>query len=197
MLAVALASSSGAVSGVSASIHTGYTQEKAFDLAPGVHHERGSVLVNQGARREVSVVSIDAQHAGIDLRVSQADDTASRRKTVVDQALAYSQDGRRVVATVNGSMFSYLFDGSGNGGFGLGFNVSDGELINAGRLGRPGPSAAFGINELGEPIIGAPDPVISLTLPSTDIVTVDRINQKRRPGGHRPVHAQDRRADVH
>jgi hypothetical protein len=166
----------------SASIHTGFTPERAFDVAPGVQHARGSVLVNQGARRDVSVVSVNAQHPGIDLRLSQADDLASKRETVLDQALAYSQEGRRVVASVNGSLFSYVYDGTANSGFGIGFNVSDGELVNAGRLGRPGPSAAFGINELGEPIIGTPDPVITLTLPSADQVPIDRINQKRQPG---------------
>ena len=182
MVAVVLVSGSAAPAVALASIHTGFTSEREFDLAPGVHHVRGSVLVNQGARRDVSVVSIDAQHAGFELRASQAGDSASRRETAVDQALAYSQDGRRVVATVNGSLFSYIGDGTAYSGLGLGFNVSDGELINAGRLGRPGPSAAFAINEQGEPMIGAPDPVISLTLPSAAVVTIDRINQKRQPG---------------
>ena len=58
---------------------------------------------------------------------------------MVDQAASYSQDGRRVVATINGSLFSFMpLDTVPVGGIGLGLNISDGELINAGDPGgRP------------------------------------------------------------
>lgn len=166
-----------------AAITTGYQPEAGFALAPGAEYERGSVTVNGDNRRDINIVKFEPGASQIQLRVSQADGIAANRATVVKQAAAYSRDGRRVVATVNGSLFNYLAqDGSTLGGTGLGLNVSDGELINAGNT-TPRPELpAFGVNAAQTPIIGTPRVDLTLNLAGNEVVPLDRINQRRFSG---------------
>src|SRR5262245_58954725 len=114
------------------------------------------------------------------MRTSQGGPLATDRTTVVEQALAYSGDGHRVVAGSNGSLFSLLnFDDTVRG-IGLGLNVSDGELINAGYpAARTEPHPAFGISASGAAVMGSPETDISLTLPGGATATIDRINEVR------------------
>ena len=167
-----------------AAITTPYLPAGGEQIASGVHHEWGSLTLNGTYDRNVNVLEVDLADPQLEMRLSQADGIASETVTVVDQALAYSQQGRRVVATTNGSLFSYLrVDGFGVGGMGLGLNVSDGELINAGDpSSRAWPLGAFGITDQGDPIVGVPQAQFQLALPGGEIVEVDRINQVRYPG---------------
>jgi len=165
-----------------AAITTGYQTEVGFALAPGVDYERGSVSVN-GASRDINIVKFEPGASQIQLRVSQADGIAANRATVVNQAAAYSRDGRRVVATVNGSLFNYLAqDGGTLGGTGLGLNVSEGELINAGNTTLRPELPAFGVNAAQTPIIGTPRVDLTLNLVGNEVVPLDRINQRRFAG---------------
>lgn len=165
-----------------AAITTGYQPEAGFALAPGVEYERGSVGVN-GASRDINIVKFEPGSSQIQLRVSQADGIAANRATVVNQAAAYSRDGRRVVATVNGSLFNYLAqDGGALGGTGLGLNVSEGELINAGNTTTRPELPAFGLKAAQTPIIGTPQVDLTLTLAGNEVVPLDRINQRRFSG---------------
>jgi len=177
---MALALASPALFGPSgrAAITTPYSPSGAETVAPGVEYEWGLLHVN-GSRREINIVELDSARSQIDLRLAQADGVAANRDTVVDQAAAYSRDGRRVVATVNGSLFSYLPDGHGAG---LGLNVSDGELINAGNPSPRPELPAFGLDGARTPVIGAPQVELTLTLAGSETVALDRINQRRVDG---------------
>lgn len=164
-------------------ITTGYSSDGSFPLTSGVNYEWGTLQVDQKPR-DIDVVEIDPTNPHLDVRLSIANDSASSTRTVTDQALAYSQDGRRVVASVNGSLFSFLkVDGTPVGGMGLGYNVSDGEVINAGQSPeRTDSLPAFAITAAGLPIIGYPDIDMQLTLPGSQEVRLDRINQVRSDG---------------
>lgn len=181
-LVVALVALVQLVPGGRATITTPYAPSSSDAVAPGVRYEWGSLRVN-GAARDVNIVEIDPTESQIEIRLSQGGSSAVNRATVVDQAASYSQDGRRVVATVNGSLFNYMpLDTVPLGGTGLGLNISDGELINAGDPGlRPG-LPAFGLDAAQAMMIGTPQQVMTLTLPGGEAVALDRINQ-RRPAG--------------
>ncbi|MGI8927991.1 MAG: hypothetical protein ACR2H0_00805 [Candidatus Limnocylindrales bacterium] len=76
-------------------------------MAPRVRYEWGSLEVN-GAARDIHIVEIDPTESLTEIRLSQGGSSAVNRTTVVDQAASYSQDGRRVVATINGSLFLFM-----------------------------------------------------------------------------------------
>jgi hypothetical protein len=180
--AVALGLLCGASPGL-ATITTPYSAQGNFLLTSGVTYEWGTIAVEQKLR-DVDVVAVDPANPHLDLRLALAGDSASSTSTVTDQALAYSQVGRRVVATVNGSLFSFLKqDGVTLGGMGLGYNVSDGEIVNAGQpQERAGPLPAFAITAAGQAIIGAPEIDMQLTLPGSQTVRLDRLNEVRSAG---------------
>ena len=165
-------------------IITPYVAHGNEQIAGGVRHEWGSLTVNSPNGRNVNVLEVDLADSQIDMRLSQAKGVASETAAVVDQALAYSQDGRRVVAATNGSLFSYLrVDGLPVGGMGLGLNISDGELINSGNpVNWDWQLGAFGITQQGDPIIGVPQVRTQLAIPGGAVVEVDRVNQVRYPG---------------
>lgn len=166
-----------------------YSADGQAVIGPGVDYEWGSLDLANGGRQNINIVELDPADPRTQLHVSQTDGVASHRRTVVEQDAAYSQDGRRVVASVNGSLFSFMRYGdlSDAGGAllgaGLGINVSDGELINAGvPPERNVPVPAVGVDASGAAKIGEPQIDISLTLPGGSSITVDRINQPRFDG---------------
>lgn len=159
-------------------ITTPYESEGATSLADGVRHEWGTLVTE--STQYVNVLEIDQSRAGVGVRLSQAEGIATRRRTIVDQALAYDADEREVVATINGSTFFYQYAPDGEpGATGQGLNISDGELINAGAPVSNAAILAFGIDAAGGARIGDPRLEMSLTLPDATEVSVDRVNQKR------------------
>ena len=164
----------------SAQITRAYVADGQQTIGPGVDHQWGSLDVAKGRRQDINIIELDPADPRTHLRVSQADGVASHRRTVVEQGDAFSQNGRRVVASVNGSLFSYLNGDTGNAG--LGINVSDGELVNAGKPRRIPSVPAFGVTDSGSAFIGTPQIDVYLTLPGQSTLAVDRINQRRFDG---------------
>jgi hypothetical protein len=165
----------------SAAITQPFVPDGELTVAPGLTHQFGSMVVNHDGPRDVDVLKMAAQHPGLFIRLSQIDGMAITGGDVLDHAADYSQDGRRVVGTVNGSLFSGLRDSSGQLGLvGIGLNVSDGVIINAGTpRRRANPTPAFGVDGQGKAIIGSPETIMTLTLPSNHQVKVDRVNMRR------------------
>jgi len=161
-----------------------YSPTDTFDVSPGVSYEQGTLVTNSAYPRTVHLVEVDPTNPQVALRLSEGGAVSSDRATVVEQALSYSGDGHRVVATSNGSLFTLIDTGNTSlAGLGLGLNIADGKLINAGDpLSRPDPHPAFGITAAGAPVIGMPQTDIQLTLPGGETVAVDRINQVRADG---------------
>ena len=162
-----------------AALTSGFVASATEQVAAGVVYQSGSVQAGLN-QRNVDVVTIDAG-ADVSVRLNQAGDYAFGREDVVEQAVADSRDGNRIVATVNGSLFTAVVRGGEYlGATGFGLNVSDGELVNAGdprtRLeGVPG----FGIDASGTPFIGVPNTTLTLTLPGGETADIDRVNQFR------------------
>lgn len=167
-----------------AAITTGYTSAGGFQVAAGVDYDFGSLIVDGSAWRSVDILEIDPTEPSIGLELSLAHGIASGKATTIEQALANSADGHRVVATSNGSLFSFLRqDDIVVAEMGLGLNVSNGELINAGNPSlRSDLLPAFAIDQNGTPMIGTPDLEAELTLPGGETVAIDRINQARFDG---------------
>ncbi len=161
-------------------ISTPYQPNASASIAPGVRHEHGTLVAHENSHY-INVVSVDMARAGLNVRLSQANGIATNAKVITEQAADFVADERHVVATINGSAFSYLKapDGTPIGGTGQGLNVSDGELINS-RVPAAGSSLlAFGVDANGVPIIGSPTLDMSLTLPGGAEQPLHRVNQRR------------------
>ena len=139
------------------------------------------MIVDGSVRRNVDIIEVDTTEPLVAMQLSVAHGIASGKATTLEQALANSADDHRIVATTNGSLFSYVVrDDLLVAEMGLGLNVSDGELINAGSPPqRPDLLPAFALDEDGTPLIGTPELVANLTLPGGEVVGIDRINQVR------------------
>ena len=160
---------------------TGFVESASEQISAGVVYKSGSVRVGLNDR-DVDLLTLDGDLVGSSLRLAPANGNAWTRMPVADQAIADSHDGHRVVATINGSLFRSLFrEGESIGVTGLGLNVSDGELINAGNPKARGtePVPGFGVDANGLPMIGTPHVTMNLTLPGEVVTPVDRINQWR------------------
>ena len=164
-----------------ASITVPYSPDGTMNLAPGVRHEWGTLVTGSSRQQYVNVTEVDPSDPSTEIRLSQADGVGTSRKSVIEQAEAYGDDARQVVATVNGSTFFYLVhpDGIQGGAAGQGLNVSDGELINAGAPVSNAQIMAFGVDDSGNSMIGYPQLDMQLTLPGNSEVRLTRINQKR------------------
>ncbi|HUR16517.1 MAG TPA: phosphodiester glycosidase family protein, partial [Candidatus Limnocylindrales bacterium] len=158
---------------------SGFVESSSEQISAGVVYQSGSVLAGL-TERQVDVVTIDAD-AGASIRLNQAGDYAFGGGDVIEQALADSRDGNRILATVNGSLFNAVVrEGEYVAATGLGFNVSDGELVNAGNpRARPEGVPGFGLDAFGAPFIGVPHPTLTLTLPGDQIADVNRVNEFR------------------
>ena len=122
---------------------------------------------------------------GIQIEASAAFDKVNALELPTAQAARRSADGHRVVATINGSTFGTSTSPIGGSAlplsFGLGLNVSDGELLTAGHPRHADVLMAFGIDASGHALIGEPTVELSVTLADGSVVFLSRVNQPRGP----------------
>jgi len=158
-------------------ISSSYASLGSHPIAPGVSRDWGTVTAAAG-RQSVNVVEVNPDRSGISFRASLARNRVTARQRTTDQALAYSREGRRVVATINGSTFGSWPMGHVAA---RGLNVRDRELLTAGRIGSTvgGPILGFGVDSRGRPMIGTPALDMQVTMPSGATGTVNRVNQGR------------------
>jgi exopolysaccharide biosynthesis protein len=159
-----------------AAITAPYAPLGSQTVTPGVTRGWGTVTAASG-RQVVNIVEVDTSRPGIHLRTSLAADRVTARERTTHQALTYSREERRVVATINGSTFGSWPMGHVAA---RGLNVQNGELLTAGRIaGSQGPMLGFGIDGAGRPVIGAPSLDMEVTMPDGTVGRVDRVNQGR------------------
>jgi hypothetical protein len=89
---------------VAAAITSPYETVESQPIAPGVRHDRGRAAATNGGVA-LHVVEADLATPGISLVTSAAFDKVNGREVPTSQARRISREGRRVVATINGSTF--------------------------------------------------------------------------------------------
>ncbi|HUG47934.1 MAG TPA: phosphodiester glycosidase family protein [Candidatus Limnocylindria bacterium] len=164
------------VAPVRSAITSAYASLGSHPVAPGVTRDWGTATASAG-KQTVNVVEVDPHASGVALRTSLASNRVNARERTTSQALAYSREGRRVVATINGSTFGSWPTGHVAA---RGLNVRNGELLTAGRVWAGlGPILSFAIDGAGQPMIGMPTLDIEVAMPGGAVGRLLRVNQGR------------------
>jgi hypothetical protein len=165
--------SAGTAGLVAADITSGFAADGTAPVAPGVVHEWGSIETSRSGHQAVHLLDVDLHQPVISLEASLSNDTIAGLEPVSSQAHRHSAEGHRVVAAVNGDVWS---------GWDTvaelapkGFHVQAGELVTFGPYIRP----TFGIDASGRPLIGSPVETAFLTLADGTVRMIERLNQPR------------------
>ncbi len=162
---------------VLAAISSGYLSEGRAPVAPGVHHDWGTIQTTRSGRQAVHLLEVRAGTPEISLESSLAGDRITRLETVSSQALRRSSEGHRAVAAINGDVWSGFDSPTQFAPNGL--HIQAGELVTAAPTARP----TFGIDASGRPLVGSVLVSASLTWPDGTIRPIDRVNQRRTSQG--------------
>ncbi len=144
-------------------------------LAPGVSRRRGTVATGTGTQ-VVQLIDVDPSTPGIRLESLRPGGGVHAVQTVRDQAARVSTDGHRVVAAVNGDVFS-TDDATGNHGP-IGLVVRNGQLVSGSRATHP----TLGVDASGAVRLGDTTVAASVLLPSGTRLPINRVNKPRMDG---------------
>jgi exopolysaccharide biosynthesis protein len=158
---------------VAQDITSGFAAEGRAPVAPGVMHAWGSIETDRSGHQAVHLLEVDLNQPVISLEASLSNDAVAGLETVSSQAHRHSAEGHRVVAAVNGDVWSGWDTDAQEGP--KGFQVQDGELVTFGPYLRP----TLGINANGRPFVGSPVETAFLTLGDGTIRMIERLNQAR------------------
>ena len=162
---------------VLAAVSAGYVSAGRAPVAPGVHHDWGTIQTTRAGRQAVHLLEVRAGTPEISLEASLAGDRITRLETTSSQALRKSSEGHRAVAAINGDVWSGFASPTQFAPNGV--HIQAGELVTAVRAARP----TFGIDASGRPLIGNVLVSGSVGWPDGTIAMIERVNQKRTNGG--------------
>lgn len=152
-----------------------YIATAAVPVAPGVTHDWGAMATTKG-NQNVHVVNVDPSRPEISFEAALSNDTASGLERTSAMAARRSSEGHRVVAAINGDVwsgYSNLMAHAPNG-----IHVEDGELMTADSSARP----VFGVGPDRLPRIGIVRETMTLTVADGTIFPLDHLNQNPRTG---------------
>lgn len=116
-----------------------------IDIHPGVRYRKGTQTDGKG-NQALNLLVIERNVAPVSIEASLANGEIDGIATVRQQAYAFIEEGKQVIAAFNGDYA--VISGIGTG-MPIGLHVQDGELISS-----PQTWPSFGISEMGDPLIG-------------------------------------------
>lgn len=155
---------------VAASVSAPYTSEKRFPVAPGVHHDQGTMQTTTSGRQAVFLTEIDARNGVITVEGSISNDRVTGLETTTSQGNRKNGEGHRAVAGINGDFWSADAPN--------GLHIQNGELVTD----IEGPDATFGIESDGDALIGGADVTASARRADGSTFPVSRVNHSRLSG---------------
>ena len=144
-------------------------------VAPGVRRRQGTVPTGTGTQ-VVHLIDVDPSTPGIRLETTRPGAGVHALATLSDQVARVSEDGHRVVAAVNGDVFST--DDETKNHAPIGVQVRNGQLLTGSRT----PHPTIGIDASGAVRMGDTTVAASILLPSGTRLPINRVNKPRKPG---------------
>ncbi|MFL5677760.1 MAG: phosphodiester glycosidase family protein, partial [Chloroflexota bacterium] len=169
------AAASGEAVDAAAELAAVFTPTLSEPVAPGVSRRGGALPTGTGTQ-VVQLIDVDPSTRGIRLETTRPAGGVHALETVRDQAARVSSDGHRVVAVINGDVFS-TDDVTGNHAP-IGLQVHNGQLVTGGRT----PHPTIGVDASGVVRVGDTTVATSVLLPSGNRLPVNRVNKPRQPG---------------
>jgi len=155
---------------------TPFAASLAEPVAPGVDRRHGSWTTTDGVQ-VVELVSVDPQAEGISIETSRPAAGVHALESVRSQASRVTGEGHRVVAAVNGDVWST--DTASGTHAPIGLQVRAGELLTATRVAHP----TLGLDAAEAPRLDDVAVTTTLTLPDgITTLALDRVNKPRRAG---------------
>lgn len=154
-----------------AAISSPYQAEATMTVAPGVVHERGSMITTTGGRQAVFIARIDFSQPILRFESSISNDRIAGAEAVTRQANRKNREGHRAVVAING-------DQADATNAPLGLHIQNGELIASG----PKPRPTFGVTADRKILIEKAGMTGSVCRPDGVCFPITRVNQGRTMG---------------
>jgi uncharacterized protein YigE (DUF2233 family) len=167
--------SAGTPSAARAVVISPFASSLVTSIAPAVLHDRGAYATEDGTQA-VHLVEVDPGDPAISLEASLSNGSMTGLETVRNHALRESRDGHRVIAALNGDVWSG-FDAT-DPHEPKGLHVEDGELMSAVPLAKP----TVGFLDDDHAIIGAAAVAIAIAVDGGPTIEVDGVNKDRLTG---------------
>ncbi|HEX9161156.1 MAG TPA: phosphodiester glycosidase family protein [Thermoanaerobaculia bacterium] len=126
-----------------AAVSSPFRADATMKVAPGVVHERGSIVTTTAGRQAVYVARIEVAQPALRVEASLANGKVAAAEPVTEQANRENREGHRAVVAINGNYFD-----PNQAPFGV--QVEDGHLVAFG----PKPEPSFGITPERRAMIG-------------------------------------------